>query len=411
MNLLSVTKLNQIGWNICFLRDGNVLAIDKDDQRMAIGKQKGDLFSTKSALNVKVEKKKSYREPKYSETLDEDGDRMPSLKAYSSDSDSEDEYDDMPSLAGDMDGDEEEEENLKVILHNDFKTTQKKRKTIEPSSMALVAKDFFDEKTDLLTLIHGRFGHINMERYKRTSHLVTGMHLPMRQQTIPFCDPCALTKAKRISWKQTPMVQPGTVYRFGEKLNDDLKGPIQVESIRGAKYWCMLVEHVSRYRWVFFLRHKSDTIKAIKTVLSEFKNKGLRLRYFKSDWGKEFHNREIDEFFQSERIQHEFSPPETPKCNSIVGRSHGIVFNMALAMLLGAKLPPFLWSCAVKTAVYIVNRCETKGVNQADTPYRIWHGGSVPDVSHMKVFGCDAYTLLYDYERQVFGPRGTKGKF
>jgi hypothetical protein len=44
----------------------------------------------------------------------------------------------------------------------------------------------------------------------------------------------------------------------------------------------------------------------------------------------------------------------------------------------------------VVTAVYILNRSPTKALNGM-TPYEAWHGRK-PAVSHLRVFGCLAFT-------------------
>jgi len=46
----------------------------------------------------------------------------------------------------------------------------------------------------------------------------------------------------------------------------------------------------------------------------------------------------------------------------------------------------------VCTAVYVLNRCPTKSLNNI-TPYEAWHGRK-PSVKHMRTFGCVAYVKL-----------------
>jgi len=55
-------------------------------------------------------------------------------------------------------------------------------------------------------------------------------------------------------------------------------------------------------------------------------------------------------------------------------------------------LPSFLWGAAVNTAIYILNRCPTKAV-EGKTPYEAWTGRK-PNISHFRVFGCDAYAFV-----------------
>ncbi|KAI4370422.1 hypothetical protein MLD38_018776 [Melastoma candidum] len=65
---------------------------------------------------------------------------------------------------------------------------------------------------------------------------------------------------------------------------------------------------------------------------------------------------------------------------------------MARSMLKGKGLPNSLWSEAVNTTAYILNRSPSKFV-QNKTIYEAWHKRK-PVVDHLKVFGCVAYALL-----------------
>jgi len=73
---------------------------------------------------------------------------------------------------------------------------------------------------------------------------------------------------------------------------------------------------------------------------------------------------------------------------------------------------------AVATAVYVLNRSRTKGLNGV-TPYEAWYGKK-PSVKHMKIFGCighvkkigpDVHKLSDRSQRMVFigYEEGTKG--
>ena len=71
----------------------------------------------------------------------------------------------------------------------------------------------------------------------------------------------------------------------------------------------------------------------------------------------------------------------------------------ARMMLLEARLPESFWAEAVNTAMYLHNRSQTRSLNNM-TPYKAWNGVK-PDLSHIKVFSCDAY---------LFAPNEKRGK-
>ena len=52
------------------------------------------------------------------------------------------------------------------------------------------------------------------------------------------------------------------------------------------------------------------------------------------------------------------------------------------------ELPLYFWGYALETAAFTLNRSPSKSVKT--TPYEIWHGKK-PNVSFLKIWGCDAY--------------------
>jgi hypothetical protein len=62
---------------------------------------------------------------------------------------------------------------------------------------------------------------------------------------------------------------------------------------------------------------------------------------------------------------------------------------MARSMLLAANVKPGFWVDAVATAVFTLNRLTTSKHAQR-TRYELFHG-TIPDVSHLRTFGCQAY--------------------
>jgi hypothetical protein len=72
-------------------------------------------------------------------------------------------------------------------------------------------------------------------------------------------------------------------------------------------------------------------------------------------------------------------------------------------MLHSSTLTVKLWAEASATAVYLLNRVPCKAV-PTRRPYQAWHGRK-PNVSHLHVFGCDAYALIPKDERTKLDPK------
>ena len=80
--------------------------------------------------------------------------------------------------------------------------------------------------------------------------------------------------------------------------------------------------------------------------------------------------------------------------------------EMSRSMLLDAKLPKKVWAESVSTAVYLRNRCPTKAV-KGKTLYEALYGKK-PNVNHLRVFGCDAYTHIPKDERSKLDSKARK---
>ena len=135
-----------------------------------------------------------------------------------------------------------------------------------------------------------------------------------------ICGECQIGKQVKMSHKK---LQHITTSRVLEPLHIDLMGPMQTESWEGKIYVLVCVDDYSRYKWVEFIREKSDTFSVFKGLCNRIRReqganigKIIRLR---SDHGTEFENSSFSDFCDEEGIAHEFSAPITPQQ---IGRAH-----------------------------------------------------------------------------------------
>ncbi|KAL9238946.1 hypothetical protein vseg_013311 [Gypsophila vaccaria] len=79
---------------------------------------------------------------------------------------------------------------------------------------------------------------------------------------------------------------------------------------------------------------------------------------------------------------------------------------MVRSMMSHTILPDLLWGFAHQSAALILNRSPTKATDK--TPYEIWKG-RVPDLSFIRVWGCEAYVKWRPDDK--LGPRSVKTYF
>lgn len=68
--------------------------------------------------------------------------------------------------------------------------------------------------------------------------------------------------------------------------------------------------------------------------------------------------------------------------------------DMVKRMLKKKNMPAEFWAEAASCAVYWINRSPTKSL-QNSTPNDAWYGRK-PNVTHLKTFGCVAYSHIPD---------------
>ena len=82
---------------------------------------------------------------------------------------------------------------------------------------------------------------------------------------------------------------------------------------------------------------------------------------------------------------------------------------MARSILKDKNLPNIFWAKAVYTAVYLLNRCPTKAVENK-TPIEAW-SRQKPSAKHLRVFGCMCYVHIPAAKRSKLDENSEKGIF
>jgi hypothetical protein len=116
------------------------------------------------------------------------------------------------------------------------------------------------------------------------------------------------------------------------------------------------------------------------------------VRQFQTDGAPEFNSRAWNDVLQKFDIApNRVSTPYVPEQNGVAERFWGVLIPMARALLHAANLDHRYFKDALRHACYLINLSATKA-NNGMTPYEKLTG-RVPDLSHLRIFGSDAYAL------------------
>ena len=154
-----------------------------------------------------------------------------------------------------------------------------------------------EDNVNDIYLWHCRLGHINKNRITR---LVKEGLLDLSDcESLPTCESCLLGKMTK-----SPFTGKGE--RARELLglvHTDVCGPMNVSAKGGYSYFIPFTDDLSRYGYVFLLRHKSESIEMFNRYRNEIKKQtGKSIKILRCDRGGEYLYSEFLTYLGENRI-------------------------------------------------------------------------------------------------------------
>src|SRR5215216_791313 len=135
---------------------------------------------------------------------------------------------------------------------------------------------------------HCRLGHIGVKRMKKLHS--NGLLESLDFESLERCDACLMGKMtktpfSRIMERATDLL---------EIIHTDVCGPMSVASRGGYRYVLTFTDDLSRYGYVYFMKHKSETFEKFKEFQSEVENqRNKKIKFLRSDHGGEYLSHEF----------------------------------------------------------------------------------------------------------------------
>lgn len=234
---------------------------------------------------------------------------------------------------------------------------------------------------------HERFAHLGPSKL-RDLHKVTTLK---KKITIPkevdICDVCSLTKMKNRVRKQLSVwpTEPLELIQF------DVAGPLP-PTIRGNRYFLLIVDICTRRDWVIPMKLKSDAFQVLKEwkVSVEFQS-GKKIKRARSDNAPEL-LKVTNEWKVEEGIIAQSTTIASSHQNGPAERNIQTVEFDVRAMLEEAELPLELWDEAAEADSYMRNRTATGPVidNKKTCPIRAFTG-EIPSIDHIRKWGSKCF--------------------
>ncbi|UYV67624.1 hypothetical protein LAZ67_5001398 [Cordylochernes scorpioides] len=272
---------------------------------------------------------------------------------------------------------------------------------------ANVAKQNHCKNKNCLMLWHDRLGHRNIESIKkiRNENLARGLSLNNCSHSTD-CVQCIQGKLT-----ETPFPKK-TEYRATETLqlvHSDICGPLPTNSLSGKRYFITFTDDYSRYTKIYLLKGKDEAYEKIKDyVISAHTEFGKNIQTIRTDNGREYVNRQVEDFLNQSGIKHQLTVPYSPAQNGVAESKNRSLMEMTRCMLFDSGLPQSLWAEAVTTANYLHNRIPSKATDK--TPFELWTNRK-PSLKHLKRFGCKAFAYIPKIKRNKLDSKVIEGIF
>ncbi|GBM04026.1 Retrovirus-related Pol polyprotein from transposon TNT 1-94 [Araneus ventricosus] len=184
---------------------------------------------------------------------------------------------------------------------------------------------------------------------------------------------------------------------------------MRIESIGRSFYFATFIDDCSRFVHVYFLRSKDEVKSAFLEFKAYIENKlNCKIKTLRTDQGLEYVGPNFDHYLVKNGIKIERTCAYTPQMNGIAERENRTLVSMARCLLLQSGLPMKFWAEAIKCAVYIGNRCPTRGLqDENQTPFQKLFG-TKPTVKHFQTFGLKAFALNKQPQKGKFDARSTE---
>ena len=125
-----------------------------------------------------------------------------------------------------------------------------------------------------------------------------------------------------------------------EIIHTDVCGPMSVALRDGYRYVLTFTNDLSRYGYIYFMKHKSKTFKKFKEFQSEVENQcNKKIKFLQSDHGGEYISYEFGMHLKKCGILSQLTPLGTPHRNGVSEHRNRTLLDMVRSMMSLIEFP------------------------------------------------------------------------
>ena len=156
-------------------------------------------------------------------------------------------------------------------------------------------------------LWHCRLGHIGVKRMKKLH--ANGFLESLDYESVDACEPCLMGKMTKTPFSRTMEWATDLL----EIIHTDVCGPMNVEARGGYRYFLTFTDDLSRYEYIYLMKHNSETFEKFKKFSSEVEDhRNKKIKFLGFDRGGEYLSYEFGNHLRQCGSVSQLTPPETP---------------------------------------------------------------------------------------------------
>ena len=143
------------------------------------------------------------------------------------------------------------------------------------------AKRYKVDNDSATYLWHCRLGHIGVKRMKKLH--ADGLLESLDYESFDTYEPCLMGKMTKTLFSETMEWANDLL----EIIHTDVCGPMSVDARSGYNYFLTFTDELSRYGYIYLMKHTSETFEKFKQFQSEVENHhNKKIKFLRSDQGK-----------------------------------------------------------------------------------------------------------------------------
>lgn len=269
----------------------------------------------------------------------------------------------------------------------------------------------FEDSMNLLSpyeRLHFALGHVShramLSLAKHKSCIGLGYDIEEVKRMRPSaCIACWIGKSRKLPAPPSFFAKPVKVYW---KLWFDIKGPFKTTSVMGHKYFLLVLDGYSSYKWIFFMKTKDESVDVLRTFVTKHIND---VHILASDSDVIFKAGQFRKWIQYHTsIEVQFTAPYRHEGPIEAGMK--VIMDGVITAIHASGCPEKYWDFVAGGVVHTHVRVPNT-THPNTTPYYMIHG-KLPDVSHLVPLGAPCVFMNYKEERKAGGldARGIAGR-